>query len=110
MRRVDRQDDWPQSWKDSYAYDRQEIYGEISNHGYACAYENRRRQTPRLCHMKTETLLRILPRRRIDMFEAATRRLPFSLQQKLLVQMAIPFRKREPVSDEICSREQDSIC
>src|SRR5205823_11752937 len=48
MRRVDRQDDWPQSCKDSYAYDRQEIYGEISNHGYACAYENRRRQTLRL--------------------------------------------------------------
>lgn len=48
MRRVDRQDDWPQSWKDSYAYDREEIYGEISNHGYACAYENRRRQTLRL--------------------------------------------------------------
>ena len=60
-------------------------------------------------HMKTETLLRILPRRWIDMFEAATRRLPFSLQQKLLVQMAVRFRKREPVSDEICSREQDSI-
>ena len=267
MRRVDRQDDWPQSWKDSYAYDRQEIYGEISNHGYACAYENRRRQTLRLLtevlapgarildlagaqgnfsltlaemgydvtwndlreelvdyvrlkyergqlqfapgnaldlhfpflfdavliteviehvahpdeflaktaalvkphgsivlttpngtyfrnslpkfsdcahprvyeavqfrpdaeghifllhpdeirvladragldvdlvrlftnpltagHMKTETLLRILPRRWIDMFEAATRRLPFWLQQKLLVQMAVRFRKRE---------------
>jgi 2-polyprenyl-6-hydroxyphenyl methylase/3-demethylubiquinone-9 3-methyltransferase len=267
MRRVDRQDDWPQSWKDSYAYDREAIYGEISNHGYACAYENRRRQTLRLLtevlapgarildlagaqgnfsltlaemgygvtwndlreelvdyvrlkyergqlqfapgnafdlrfpflfdavltteviehvahpdeflakaaalvkpggsivmttpngayfrnylpkfsdcanprvyeavqfrpnagghifllhpdeirvladragldvdlvrlftnpltagHMKTETLLRILPRRWIDMFEAATRQLPFLLQQKLLVQMAVRFRKRE---------------
>jgi 2-polyprenyl-3-methyl-5-hydroxy-6-metoxy-1,4-benzoquinol methylase len=48
MRRVDRQDDWPQSWKDSYVIDREEIYVEISNHGYACAYENRRRQTLRL--------------------------------------------------------------
>jgi hypothetical protein len=45
--------------------------------------------------MKTETLLRILPRRWIDMFETATRRLPFLLQQKLLVQMAVRFRKRE---------------
>jgi len=45
--------------------------------------------------MKTETLLRILPPRWIDMFEAATRRLPFLLQQKLLVQMAVRFRKRE---------------
>jgi len=35
--------------------------------------------------------------------------LPFSLQQKLLVQMAVRFRKREPVPDEIFSREQDSI-
>jgi 2-polyprenyl-3-methyl-5-hydroxy-6-metoxy-1,4-benzoquinol methylase len=48
MRRVDRQDDWVQSWKDSYAYDREEIYGEISNWGYAYAYKNRRRQTLRL--------------------------------------------------------------
>jgi 2-polyprenyl-3-methyl-5-hydroxy-6-metoxy-1,4-benzoquinol methylase len=48
MRRVDQQGDWPQSWKDSYAYDREEIYGEISNWGYAYAYENRRRQTLRL--------------------------------------------------------------
>jgi hypothetical protein len=52
---------------------------------------------------------RLQPRRWIDMFEAATRRSPFSLPQKLLVQMAVRFRKRGPVSDEICSREQNSI-
>jgi len=45
MKRVDRREDWPQSWKTSYVYDREEIYGEMSNHGYAYAYQNRRRQT-----------------------------------------------------------------
>ena len=48
MKRIEPRHDWPQSWKDSYAYDREEIYGEISNYGYAYAYENRRRQTLRL--------------------------------------------------------------
>lgn len=48
MKRVQPQPDWPQSWKDSYFYDQSEIYGEISHHGYAYAYENRRRATLRL--------------------------------------------------------------
>jgi 2-polyprenyl-3-methyl-5-hydroxy-6-metoxy-1,4-benzoquinol methylase len=48
MKRVEPRHDWPQSWKNSYAYDQEEIYGEISNRGYAYAYENRRRQTLRL--------------------------------------------------------------
>jgi 2-polyprenyl-6-hydroxyphenyl methylase/3-demethylubiquinone-9 3-methyltransferase len=48
MKRVQPQPDWPQSWNDSYFYDRSEIYGEISHHGYAYAYENRRRETLRL--------------------------------------------------------------
>jgi 2-polyprenyl-6-hydroxyphenyl methylase/3-demethylubiquinone-9 3-methyltransferase len=48
MKRVQPQADWPQSWSDSYFYDRSEIYGEISHYGYAYAYENRRRETLRL--------------------------------------------------------------
>jgi 2-polyprenyl-3-methyl-5-hydroxy-6-metoxy-1,4-benzoquinol methylase len=48
MKRVQPQPDWPQSWKESYLYDRSEIYGEISDHGYAYAYANRRRETLRL--------------------------------------------------------------
>src|SRR5437867_487559 len=60
MKRVTRQDDWPQLWKDSYAYDREEIYGEISNWGYAYAYENRRRQTLRLLTDVLPTGARIL--------------------------------------------------
>ena len=48
MKLLQQQENWPQSWKDSYAYDREEIYGQVSNHGYVAAYENRWRQTLRL--------------------------------------------------------------
>jgi 2-polyprenyl-6-hydroxyphenyl methylase/3-demethylubiquinone-9 3-methyltransferase len=48
VKRIEPQPDWPQSWKDSYFYDQSEIYGEISHHGYAYAYANRRRETLQL--------------------------------------------------------------
>jgi 2-polyprenyl-6-hydroxyphenyl methylase/3-demethylubiquinone-9 3-methyltransferase len=48
VKRVHPQPDWPQSWKESSFYDQSEMYGEISHHGYAYAYENRRRETLRL--------------------------------------------------------------
>ena len=48
MKRVFAEAAWPESWKYSYAYDLQEIYGEIDNRGYAYAYDNRRRQTLKL--------------------------------------------------------------
>ena len=48
MKRIQPEPDWPQSWKESFFYDQSEIYGEISHHGYAYAYENRRRETLRL--------------------------------------------------------------
>jgi 2-polyprenyl-6-hydroxyphenyl methylase/3-demethylubiquinone-9 3-methyltransferase len=48
VKRIEPQPDWPQSWKESYLYDQSEIYGEISDHGYAYAYANRRRETLRL--------------------------------------------------------------
>jgi 2-polyprenyl-3-methyl-5-hydroxy-6-metoxy-1,4-benzoquinol methylase len=57
---LQQQNDWPQSWKDSYAYDREEIYGEVSNYGYAAAYENRRQQTVRLLTDVVEPGARIL--------------------------------------------------
>ena len=44
MRRVFPEENWPESWKYSYPYDLEEVYGEITNHGYAYAYDNRRRQ------------------------------------------------------------------
>lgn len=34
---------WPESWRKSYEYDLQEVYGQISNPGYCYAYDNRRR-------------------------------------------------------------------
>jgi 2-polyprenyl-6-hydroxyphenyl methylase/3-demethylubiquinone-9 3-methyltransferase len=48
MKRVQPDPNWPKSWQDSYFYDQSEIYGEISHHGYAYAYDNRRRETRRL--------------------------------------------------------------
>ena len=48
MKRVHPDNSWPGSWKDSYFYDLQEIYGEITNRGYTYAYENRRRHTLKL--------------------------------------------------------------
>ena len=43
MKRVFPQPDWPESWKYSYPYDLQEVYGEISCYGYAYAYDTRRK-------------------------------------------------------------------
>jgi 2-polyprenyl-3-methyl-5-hydroxy-6-metoxy-1,4-benzoquinol methylase len=48
MKRVHLQEDWPDSWKYSYPYDLEEVYGEITNRGYAYAYDNRRKETLRL--------------------------------------------------------------
>jgi len=48
MKKIEPQDDWPDSWKYSYPYDQQEIYGEVSNHGYAYAYRNRSDRTIRM--------------------------------------------------------------
>ncbi len=45
MKRVTPEDNWPASWKASYRYDLEEVYGRIKNCGYAYAYERRRRAT-----------------------------------------------------------------
>jgi 2-polyprenyl-3-methyl-5-hydroxy-6-metoxy-1,4-benzoquinol methylase/glycosyltransferase involved in cell wall biosynthesis len=45
MKKIIPQDNWPDSWKYSYSYDLLEIYGEMSNRGYAYAYGNRRQHT-----------------------------------------------------------------
>lgn len=60
MKRVEPHPSWPQSWKESRFYDQSEIYGEISHHGYAYAYENRRRETLRLLTEVLEPGARIL--------------------------------------------------
>lgn len=43
MKRVAFSEAWPRSWKESYAYDLLEIYGERNPRGYAYAYAERRR-------------------------------------------------------------------
>jgi 2-polyprenyl-3-methyl-5-hydroxy-6-metoxy-1,4-benzoquinol methylase len=48
MKRVYIQENWPDTWKYSYPYDLEEVYGEITYRGYAYAYNNRRRHTLRL--------------------------------------------------------------
>lgn len=48
MRRVSFQSNWPESWKQAYAYDLLEVYGEMADRGYAYAYDNRRRTAMRL--------------------------------------------------------------
>jgi 2-polyprenyl-3-methyl-5-hydroxy-6-metoxy-1,4-benzoquinol methylase len=34
--------DWPASWRQCYAYDKLEVFGDLSHRGYAYAYQNRR--------------------------------------------------------------------
>jgi 2-polyprenyl-3-methyl-5-hydroxy-6-metoxy-1,4-benzoquinol methylase len=36
---------WPDSWKLSYYYDCQEVWGDVSDYGYAYAYQNRAEKT-----------------------------------------------------------------
>lgn len=48
MKRPEPRESWPESWKQSYFYDLQEVHGERSNLGYAYAYDNRRCRTLRL--------------------------------------------------------------
>ena len=45
MKRVEPTPEWPQLWKESYFYDQSEIYGLITNYGYAYGYANRREKT-----------------------------------------------------------------
>ena len=45
MNRVFPEANWPEAWRLSYSYDKEEIYGEIGCRGYAYAYDNRRRCT-----------------------------------------------------------------
>lgn len=45
MRRVFPEQSWPESWKQAYFYDLQEVWGQAGHRGYAYAYANRRRKT-----------------------------------------------------------------
>ncbi|MEO0794387.1 MAG: methyltransferase domain-containing protein [Verrucomicrobiota bacterium] len=45
MKRLQLDDSWPDSWKYSYPYDQEEIWGEVTNRGYVYSYANRRKYT-----------------------------------------------------------------
>lgn len=45
MKRLYLEESWPETWKYSYPYDLQEIWGEIKHWGYAYAYAARRQRT-----------------------------------------------------------------
>jgi 2-polyprenyl-3-methyl-5-hydroxy-6-metoxy-1,4-benzoquinol methylase len=45
VRRVIPAPSWPESWRSSYEYDLQEVYGEVSDPGYANSYSDRRSRT-----------------------------------------------------------------
>ena len=45
MKNIILKSNWPESWKLSYAYDLEEIYGLPSDLGYVYAYKNRQRHT-----------------------------------------------------------------
>jgi len=60
MRKLTPDDTWPESWKYSYPYDLEEVYGPVTNRGYAYAYENRRRATLALVEEVVPTGSRIL--------------------------------------------------
>ena len=45
MRQPSPKADWPASWKNSYQFDLEEVFGHISKRGYAYAYDVRRSKT-----------------------------------------------------------------
>jgi 2-polyprenyl-3-methyl-5-hydroxy-6-metoxy-1,4-benzoquinol methylase len=48
VKRPEYQESWPESWKSSWRYDLEEVFGEVSQYGYAYAYQNRRERTLKL--------------------------------------------------------------
>jgi hypothetical protein len=60
MRKVTPEESWPQSWKESYQFDRLEIHGDLSYRGHAYAYAQRRRHTLELVQKMAPPGARIL--------------------------------------------------
>lgn len=60
MKRIFLNEDWPGAWKSSYAFDLEEVYGEIQNYGYAYAYRNRQKETFKLINYALSKGARIL--------------------------------------------------
>ncbi len=60
MLRPEINDNWPDSWKMSYEYDKLELWGEKSCLGYSYAYENRANRTIELVRSKLSPGSRLL--------------------------------------------------
>lgn len=45
MKKISFDSNWPESWQHSYAHDMLDIYGDLSNRGYAYQYASRRQHT-----------------------------------------------------------------
>ena len=52
--------EWPESWKQSYAYDCQEVWSDVTDYGYAYAYQNRADKTLQAVSSRLEKGQRIL--------------------------------------------------
>jgi 2-polyprenyl-6-hydroxyphenyl methylase/3-demethylubiquinone-9 3-methyltransferase len=52
--------DWPQAWHTAYAFDREEVYGQIRNRGYAYAYAERQQQTLQMVRRSVPAGARLL--------------------------------------------------
>jgi 2-polyprenyl-6-hydroxyphenyl methylase/3-demethylubiquinone-9 3-methyltransferase len=56
-------------------------------------------------HVKTEPLLKVLPRRIVEIAESTSRRLPLAVKSKALVQMAVRLRKSSSSSSSAFGRD-----
>ena len=52
--------DWPQAWHTAYAFDCEEVYGQIRNRGYAYAYAERQHQTLQMVQRSVPAGARVL--------------------------------------------------
>jgi 2-polyprenyl-3-methyl-5-hydroxy-6-metoxy-1,4-benzoquinol methylase len=60
MKQLSIEDTSPAPWKSSYCYDLEEVFDQVSQRGYAYAYENRRKMTLRFITDVLQTSARIL--------------------------------------------------
>ena len=88
MRRVEPRNDWPDSWKESFQYDLQEVYGEHLSLGYFYAYQRRRRSTLGLVEKYVPPGARVLD------VAAAQGNYSLALQEKIVTNMASVLVRR----------------
>ncbi len=60
MKKINLNSNWPSSWQQSYSHDLLDVYGELSNRGYAYQYANRRRHTLELVQKVAQPSAKVL--------------------------------------------------